>query len=358
MATRAGISTINAEFLSNRLLVPSANYSPNYGDPKNTVQPAARIIDGEGNVLVSRDYFYDWEELGNKPLDVAENRRKWMEDFRKWHIEKRNLSKRIANGEGPFYLDMAEATDEEKDYIRWSISNEAKGTQFLRYFEDEEGLDLRENAQEYAGWGDRELAGYSGKGIWVDSNTETEIRNLFAGGDEIGGVPFQSAPGALAIGWYAGDMAAGRAWEEKVLLPASDDVVKVRRQLCHDILTRKKGFYWKEVELYVQHVIDFYCGSVRGEGLLKRGLERLEYARQHGAFRAENPHELARALEVMSIIDNAELVFRSSIERKESRPSHGFLRSDYLEQNDKQFFAFLAIKKENGRFIINKKPVG
>ena len=358
MATRAGISTINAEFLSNRLIVPCANYSPNYGDPKNTVQPAARIIDGEGNVLVSRDYFYDWEKLGIEPLNIPENRRKWMEDFRKWHIEKRSLSKRIANGEGPFYLDMSEATDEEKDYIRWSISNEAKGTQFLRYFEDEEGLDLRENAQEYAGWGDRELAGFSGKGIWIDKETETEIRNLFASGDEVGGFPFQSAPGAIAMGWYAGNMAAKRAREEKSLLPAGDnDAMKTRRQLCHDILTRKQGFYWKEVELYVQHVIDFYCGSVRGEGLLQRGLERLDYARQQGIFRAENPHELARALEVMSIIDNAELVFRSSIERKESRPSHGFLRSDYPEQDDKNFFVFLAISKENGDFVIERKPI-
>ena len=96
---------------------------------------------------------------------------------------------------------------------------------------------------------------------------------------------------------------------------------------------------------------------MRGEGLLQRGLERLDYARQQGIFRAENPHELARALEVMSIIDNAELVFRSSIERKESRPSHGFLRSDYPEQDDKNFFVFLAIRKENGDFVIERKPI-
>ena len=88
-------------------------------------------------------------------------------------------------------------------------------------------LTSEKNAQEYAGWGDRELAGFSGKGIWVDSETETEIRNLFAGGDEVGGFPFQSAPGAIAMGWYAGNMAAKRAREEKSLLPVGDnDAVK------------------------------------------------------------------------------------------------------------------------------------
>jgi succinate dehydrogenase/fumarate reductase flavoprotein subunit len=357
MAIRGGVTLINAEFLGGKLLSPCGYYNPNYGDPRNTVQPAGRIIDEEGNVIVPRTWFYDWENLGKEPFDATESRRKWIEDRKQWRGNRGTLPKRIQKGEGPFYLDMSEATDFEKEYIRWSISNEAKGTQFLRYFQGEEGLDLRDACQEYAGFANRELSATSANGIWVDSNLESDMRNLYSGGDEVGGLPWGSAPAAFAMGWHAGDMAARRARTQAALLPVSDDAARARRQGCAKILARQRGFYWKEVELYVQNLMDFYCGDVRGEGLLKRGLERLDYARQ-APLRAENPHELARALDVMSIIDNAEITLRSSIERKESRPSHDFNRSDYPEQDDENWFVFLGIRKEGEKFGFKKFPIG
>jgi succinate dehydrogenase/fumarate reductase flavoprotein subunit len=356
MAIRAGITIINAEFLGGRLLTPCGYYNPNYGDPRNTVQPASRIVDGEENIIVPRTWFYDWEKLGKGPFDAAESRRKWLEDRKQWRGNRGTLPKRILKGEGPFYLDMSEATDYEKEYIRWSISHEGKGTQFLRYFQNEEGLDLRENSQEYAGFANRELSGSGAMGVWVTSDLETDVRNLFGAGDEVGGVPWAASPGAFTMGWHAGDIAAQRARGEKIFLSPSEDVLKSRIGTCSEILTRERGFHWKEVELYVQNLMDFYCGEVRGDSLLKRGIERLEYARS-ARLHAENPHELARAMDVMSIIDNAELVLRASIERKETRPPFDFYRGDYPEQDDENFFAFLTMRKENGNFVMERKPI-
>jgi len=123
------------------------------------------------------------------------------------------------------------------------------------------------------------------------------------------------------------------------------------------MLNCKNGFYWKEVELYIQNLIDFYCGDIRGERLLRRGLERLDYA-MCAPIRAENPHELSRSLEVKSIMDNAELILRSSIERKESRPAFDFRRSDYPQQDDQNWFVFLAIRRdENGQWRFEKIPI-
>ena len=345
MAVRAGLPIINIEFLSARLLAPCGNYCPNYGDPRNTVQPAARIVNGEGNLVVPRTQFYDWENLGKEEFDPVETRRKWIEDRKMWRGGRASMPKRVAQGEGPFYLDFSEGTDEEIDYIAWSIRNEGKGTQFMRYFEGEEGLDLGKNSQEYAGWANRELAGTAAKGLWVDKDLETGIQNLFGAGDEVGGLPWAASPGAFTMGWHAGGMAAKRAKEQKTFLPVSDEKMKVRKAFCSKTLSRERGFYWKEIELYVQNLIDFYCGDVRGEGLLKRGLERLEYAKT-APLKAENPHELSRALEVKSIIDNAELVLRSSIERKESRPPFDFFRADYPKQDNENWLVFLAIQKE------------
>jgi succinate dehydrogenase/fumarate reductase flavoprotein subunit len=72
----------------------------------------------------------------------------------------------------------------------------------------------------------------------------------------------------------------------------------------------------------------------------------------------ENTHELARTLEVQSIMDNAELVIRSSIERKESRASFEFRRTEYPEQDDKNWLCFLAVRREaDGAFTFAKLPV-
>jgi succinate dehydrogenase/fumarate reductase flavoprotein subunit len=356
MAIRARLSLVNSEFLTGRLLTPCGYYNPNYGDPRNTVQPAGRIVDGKGNVLVPRTEFYDWGKLGQEKFDPVETRRAWIEDRRQWRGNRSSLPGRIAKGEGPFYLDLSEATDYEKDYIRWSISHEGKGTQFLRYFEGEEGLDLRENPQEYAGWANRELSGTTSKGLWVTSDLETDMRNLFGAGDEVGGFPWGSSPMAFATGWHAGGEAAARAREQEDLLPLSEGTVRQRKQLCEEILGRKRGFYWKEVQLYLQNLMDFYCGDVRGEGLLRRGIERLAYA-QEATLRAENPHELARTLEVMSIVDNAELVLRASIERQETRLPFEFRRGDYPEQDDVQWSAFLLGRKTAEGFTFRKVPI-
>jgi succinate dehydrogenase/fumarate reductase flavoprotein subunit len=354
MAIRAGLPIINIEFLSSRSLAIQAS-KKTYGDPRGTTQPAARIIDGEGNVLVERTQFYDWENLGKEKW-TTETRRKWLEQRKVVRGGAHQfITERHKEGGGPFYLDFAEATDEEEAYIKWSIRNEGKGTQVMRYYEEEEGLRLKGNALEYGDYGDRELSGYAQRGVWVSKDMETGISHLFAAGDEVGGLPWNGAPGAITQGWHCGAMAAERAEKQKTFLTPSEDLIRARKELCSEILGRERGFYWKEVEIFVQNVVDFYCGKVRSQKLLERGLQRLDSAK-NAPMKAENPHELARSLDVKSIIDNAELVFRSSLERKESRPELDFRRADYPEKDDKNWLCFLAIRKENGEFRFSKIP--
>ncbi len=358
MAVRAGLPIINIEFLSNILgLGPCGFYNPNYGDPRNTVQPAARITDWKGNVIVPRTRFYDWENLGKEKWS-EEVREQWLEDRKMWRSGRAGLVKRHAAGEGPFYLDFSEGTDEEIDYIEWSISHEGKGTQFLRYFKGEEGLDLKKNSQEYGGLWPREISGTAAKGLWVDRDLETEISNLFGAGDEVGGLPWQASAGAFTQGWHAGGMAARRAAKQDNFLEMRKDEVEARARMCQEILDRKEGFHWKEVETGVQNLMDFYCGDVRSEGLLLRGIERLEDAKK-APLKADNPHELGRCLDVKSIIDNAELVLRSSLERTESRRGPlGFVRADYPDQDDENWLAFLAVRKlKEDSFEFTRFPV-
>ena len=113
-----------------------------------------------------------------------------------------------------------------------------------------------------------------------------------------------------------------------------------------------------DTEIGVQNLMDFYCGDVRTAAMLKRGIERLEDART-APLKAENPHELGRCLDVKSIIENADLVLRSSLARTESRPvPFGFNRADFPEQDDTNWLAFLAIRRTpTGEYRFERLPV-
>jgi succinate dehydrogenase/fumarate reductase flavoprotein subunit len=116
--------------------------------------------------------------------------------------------------------------------------------------------------------------------------------------------------------------------------------------------------HWREVEMAVQSVVDHYAGNARTDKVLKRGIERLEDIRKNASFKAANPHELLRCLEVQSVMDNAEMVMHASRERRESRPApFGFFRTDYPQQDDAKWLTFLALVRSGDKFEFTKVPI-
>jgi succinate dehydrogenase/fumarate reductase flavoprotein subunit len=260
-------------------------------------------------------------------------------------------------GEGPFYLDLTGGTEEEIKYIEWSIGNEGKGSLFLDYLKNQEGFDFRKDKLEWLP-NSREMAGTASSGLVVNNDLETEVKGLFGAGDDVGGVPWAGAPGAFVMGWRAGEKAAKEARQQKVFLPVDAEQIESLKKLCSGILQSKEGQHWREVELAVQNAVDYYAGDVRAGNTLRRGIERLNDIKKNALFKAENPHELMRCLEVQSIIDNAEMVLHASLERQESRRApFGFIRADFPEQDDAKWLAFLALKRNEGKFEFSKIPI-
>jgi len=94
--------------------------------------------------------------------------------------------------------------------------------------------------------------------------------------------------------------------------------------------------------------------------MLSRGLERLNGVRRTLSFRAENPHELMRCLEVQSVLDNSEMILAASRERKESRTGTrglGFIRAEYPERDDENWLAFLSLRRTGKGFEFSKIPI-
>lgn len=349
MAFRTGLPIINMEFLSPSMFA-LGNFELNLGAPRNTVQPAGSVVDGDGEVLVPRTYFHDWKRSSER-VNAAELLKRQLRERPK---ERPDYFRMYNQGKGPFYLDLTGGTEEEIRYIEWSISHEGKGAYFLDYLKNQEKFDFAKDKLEWLP-NSREMAGTASSGLVVNKDLETGIKGLFAAGDEVGGLPWVCAPGAVTTGWHAGEMAAGEAGRQKSFLENNETKVNDFRDLCGNIAESKEGMHWREVEIAVQNIVDHYAGNARAEKMLLRAIDRLKDVRQNGILSARNPHELGRCLEVLSVIENAEMLLRASLERKESRQiPFGFYRADYPESNDEDYFAFLAQSRKGEHVEFNK----
>ena len=350
MAFNAGAELINMEFFGPSGTLGIKNYAMAGGAPRSTVQPAARVIDVHGNVIVPRTYFYDWENLGKIKVSAKESRKSFLEDRKLRTL----MARHYREGNRPFYMDFVEGTDDEIKYAEWSMSNEGKMWILMKYFK-EHGVDLKSDKIEL-GMTSRENAGSSASGVWVDKDCESGIPGLFAAGDEIGGVPWAAAPGAITTGWHAGMMAAKKAARMNTALDPERSVVEEALERYQTVRERKMGDHWLEVEYTLQDIMDTYTGEINTDELLARGLDRLGDLEASSRMCAVNPHDLMRCLEVENLMSCGRLIMTAARERTESRAL--LKRSDYPDSDDEKWFVFLGLKRdEDGRISFSKKPI-
>jgi succinate dehydrogenase/fumarate reductase flavoprotein subunit len=314
MALNSGCRLINMEFFGRKFL-NIGPYQQSTGSPRSTTWPAGAMVNSKGETIIPKTYFTNWDKyLGEnaKKIDFAERRQKWL--------------------------------------------NALKGWLFLRHLE-EEGLDIRNDKIEFT-WNNAQSAGAASSGVLVNDNLETGVKGLFAGGDEMGGIPWSSSQGAVGTGWLTGDKAAEFAKKQADHLPTDKGKLESLIEVCTKIVDNPTGIPWKEVERTVQDIVDFYRGEVVTEQTLLRGLERIKDLQENVFLKAESPHELMRCLEIRSIVDNAELLLTASKERKETRMvPFQFTRTDYPDQDDENWFAFLGISLKDGKLDCTKIPL-
>jgi succinate dehydrogenase/fumarate reductase flavoprotein subunit len=353
MAFRAGLPIINMEFLSpSRYSI--GNFELNLGSPRNTVQPAGSVCDADGNSIVPRTQFYDWRTLGNGKVDTAAALENQLNEGARTHP---NYFQLVKEGQGPFYLDLTGGTEDEIRYIEWSISHEGKGMLFLEHLKNQENFNFHRDKLEWLP-NSREMAGTASSGLVVNNDLETDFKGLFAAGDEVGGVPWSASPGAFTMGWRAGEMAAKEAMSQKSYGKPDGDTLQNLKQQYDAMLNNERGQHWREIEMALQNIVDYYAGNVRTEKMLLRGIERLTNLEEVISYAADSPHEAGRCLEVMSVIENAEMVLRASLERRESRPiPFGFFRADFPQPDNDAYFTFLSQRRSGNQVEFVKQPI-
>ena len=254
----------------------------------------------------------------------------------------------LAAGRGPVYADMSWGSEEDQAYMLWAIDNEGSGTGFL-HLNAQYGLDFRRHKIEL--WPiEPEHSAAAAGGPIVDDTCQTTLPGLYAAGDEAGGIPGSVAPGAFTMGYLAAESAAAFAKTRTRTADRGDFeplvAFCVRRATAREAIPGRKPRPDPQHHDRLQRAVPIGDHGRQGTG-------KPRFSGRAMRLTAANPHELTHCLEIRNLIDCGKIIFRSTIERKESR-YRVFSRLDCPERDDANFFCFLGQRLDAGQVRFRK----
>jgi succinate dehydrogenase/fumarate reductase flavoprotein subunit len=321
---RAGVELINMEFVSIPGRWSSKNLVRGGGLPGGSYQPCGIGVNGLNEVIRPRNHEMD----------------KWQGPATPFGTDKTFMGE-LKAGRGPIYADMSWGSEQDQAYMHWAIANEGSG---------QYGIDFHKHKIELWPLEPEHSAAAAG-GPMVDDKCQTSLPGLFAAGDEAGGIPQSVVPGALTMGHLAGESAVAFA-KQMTHVPQGGNF-DVLLDFSSQVKTQVHGDAWQEAQSFIQNVMSDYNIAYRSGTMAQRGIDSLAYLKQNMRLSAANPHEMTHCLEMRNLIECGEIIFRGTIERRESR-FRIFTRLDYPERDDANFFCFLGQRLEGERVVFQK----
>lgn len=314
MAYRAGADIQNAEFISRQV---SLRFGPRAG--KGTW--IGIVKDSEGHSIAPPYLDKPDAETGDLAIENADA-----------------LDNAWATGKGPVWMDPRGISPEDERYMRMGFESEAL-LPFLKWI-DQEKIDIRNTRFEFVGMQPRTRIH-----IRVDANFKSTIEGLYAVSP---GMLSWSAVGGMVAGEAAAKDAQGIDSQDPGKF--ADKILRLKQQ--YEGLMNRDGLQysdWREAQYAVWQIMHCYAlPPHRTESTLMAGYNQLLRVRERAykILKASNPHDLYHSLEVLNLMDIAELVLLAVNERKESRDQAR--RQDYPFTNP-MLNKFLVITQKNGK---------
>jgi len=216
----------------------------------------------------------------------------------------------------------------------------------------------------------RPVVHYMMGGVHTDINGATPIDGLFAAGEtacvSINGanrLGSNSLPECLVFGARAGEAAAEYATSAKqpppvLMRQADDEVRRIDQMRSADRGTEQIAAIREEM----QSTMEDSAGIFRSGDSLSKGVDQLTQLQQrlqriqlYDETRAFNT-ELVAALELANMLDVAETILQTALQREESRGAHQ--RTDFPARDDTRFLNHaLAYRESDGAIRIERSPV-
>jgi succinate dehydrogenase/fumarate reductase flavoprotein subunit len=161
---------------------------------------------------------------------------------------------------------------------------------------------------------------------------------------------------AIVTGFWAGTAAGKAAANTPEPKISKAEVNQLQKEILAP-LGKKDGYNAYDAVKDVQEVVFKLKNSfVKREDRLQNALGKIEEIQAKFAnLTAKDSHELVRCHEAKAMATNAELLYKASLLRKETRGCH--IREDYPNKDDKNWLKWIILKKEDGKTKSWTEPV-
>jgi succinate dehydrogenase/fumarate reductase flavoprotein subunit len=261
----------------------------------------------------------------------------------------------LQGGKGPVFLKLDHLAEETISTIETILHTNERPSRGR--FHAGRGTDYRERMVEMHISEIGLCSGHSASGVWVDEQARTTVPGLHAAGD-MACVPHNYMLGAFVYGRLAGESSARHCAEHDFAAVDAGQVEREQQRVWAPLL-RERGLPPNQVEYKLRRMVNDYLQPPKVTRKMEIGLERFEAVRHDlDEIKANDAHELMRALEVHAIRDCAEMAARASLFRTESRWGLYHARVDFPERNDDEWFCHAQLKKdEQGRMVSFKRAI-
>jgi succinate dehydrogenase/fumarate reductase flavoprotein subunit len=274
------------------------------------------------------------------------------------------MYREIEAGRGPVYLNLIGQKDLVMQDEGWRTTNNSHCNRTHGYprMMLEKGININEQKVEW-----QPVPEYHGGPIRIDLNCQTTIPGLYATGDSVqngsGYVGAREGCGILGpIGFcvVTGFNAGIASGKDAPSIPKVEIKRAEADMLLNEIsnpLDVKDGFSPYDAIKEIQEIVFPVRNSyVKRKDRLENALTMLDKVKEKlPCLMAKDSHELVRCHEAKSMVVHAELLFRSSLMRTETRGSN--IREDYPERDDKNWLKWIIIKKEDEIMKLWTEPV-
>lgn len=211
------------------------------------------------------------------------------------------------------------------------------------------------------------LGVHKSEGVWpVNNECFSGVEGLYAAGDALCSMICGAAYPSTGLGLSGSAVQGHRAGigASKYVMESYD--TKIDNEFADSSINKlylplssSRGFSprWAS-QVLLNTMSPYYILLYMKEDRLKSALKQVEFLRDNviSRLKAYDLHELRLVYEVQNMTLNAEMKLRACLIRKESRGNH--FREDFPFRNDKEFLAWILIKKgSTDKMVLSKKFV-
>jgi succinate dehydrogenase/fumarate reductase flavoprotein subunit len=334
MAFRAGAELANMEFsLSPNFSIFNRMF--NTGGQTQFQMMGAKLVNSLGEEIMEKYAPFKGEKLLRSTLPLI----------------CQAIAKESLEGRGPICFDMRGWNEDNINKIREILPIT------MRAF-DSAGIDLRRDLVEVTPMVTTWSAAAEGGIRIVDSNWSSTIDGLYAtgvAGSFISGILLQGL--CNVSGYRAGELAGKKAKESDYIKIEKSQIEKLKESIYKPLKIDRgitpSELYSRINSLIVPAESSIFKEEKRLNGTLN-GLRNIKY-NDLPHVKANDVHELVKANEVRNFSQLAELVYISSLERKESRYSH--YREDYPYRDDIDWLKWIYINNDGKEIKVKNEDI-